>query len=186
VATSLVQAAVKRFGKVDVLVNNAGGGTSARPFETISSNTWQKIWRANLESAVFVSQAAAPVFKRQRSGRIIHVASLAGRQRSVLAGADYTSSKAGMLGLTRQMAYELGPWGVTVNAVAPGVTLTPRIAERWRKRSKAERSAILSSIPLRRLAKPEEVASVIGFLASDDASYITGATIDVNGGSFMA
>jgi len=182
----LVTTAERRFGRIDILVNNAGGGsTSRRPFSSLTERDWREMLRANLQSAFFLSQAVVRVMKRQGRGRIVNVASLAGRQRSRLSGADYASAKAGLLALTRHLAWECGPFGITVNAVAPGVTQTKRIVAKWRRLPAHERAQLLAAIPLRRLARPEEAASAIAFLASDDASYITGATLDVNGGCFM-
>ena len=113
------------------------------------------------------------------------MASFAGRQHSRLSGADYSSAKAGLIGLTRHLAWELGPLGIRVNAVAPGVTLTDRVRALWQTRAPAYQKEVLAGIPLGRLAEPIEVARSIVFLASAESSYITGATLDVNGGSFM-
>ena len=122
---------------------------------------------------------------QQGGGSIINVASFAGRQHSRLSGADYSSAKAGLIGLTRHLAWELGPLGIRVNAVAPGVTLTDRVRALWQTRAPAYQKEVLAGIPLGGLAEPIEVARSIVFLASAESSYITGATLDVNGGSFM-
>jgi NAD(P)-dependent dehydrogenase (short-subunit alcohol dehydrogenase family) len=171
---------------VDILVNNAGGGTSLRFLEEVTAEDWDLTVNSNLKSAFLCCQGVVPAMKRQRSGRIVNVSSVAGRNVSRLSGPQYSSAKAGVLGLTRHLAQDLGPFGITVNAVAPGPTLVDRVAKKWSFRSEQDRSHILENIPLGRLAQPEEVATVIAFLASADASYVTGVTIDVNGGSFMS
>jgi NAD(P)-dependent dehydrogenase (short-subunit alcohol dehydrogenase family) len=171
---------------VDILVNNAGGGTSLRYLEEVTEDDWKLTIDSNLKSAFLCCRAVTPPMKRQRYGRIVNVSSVAGRNVSRLSGPQYSSAKAGMLGLSRHLAQDLGPFGITVNAVAPGPTLVDRVAKKWALRSEADRAHILSNIPLGRLAEPEEVATVIAFLASDDARYVTGVTIDVNGGSFMS
>jgi len=186
VAERLVQETLQRFGRVDVLVNNAGGGTNLRVLEEVTDEDWDHTLNVNLRSAFLLCRAVAPAMKQQRSGRIVNVSSLAGRNVSRLSGPQYSSAKAGMLGLTRHLAQDLGPFGITVNAVAPGPTLVERVAEKWAQRPEEERARLLANIPLGRLARPEEVATVIAFLASDDAAYVTGVTIDVNGGSFMS
>jgi NAD(P)-dependent dehydrogenase (short-subunit alcohol dehydrogenase family) len=182
----LVGETLQHFGRVDILVNNAGGGTSLRFLEEVTEDDWNLTIDSNLKSAFLCCQAVAPAMKRQGYGRIVNISSVAGRNVSRLSGPQYSSAKAGLLGLTRHLAQDLGPFGVTVNAVAPGPTLVDRVAKKWTLRSEEDRSHILGNIPLGRLAQPEEVAAVIAFLASDDASYVTGVTIDVNGGSFMS
>ncbi len=182
----LVGETLQHFGRVDILVNNAGGGTSLRFLEEVTEDDWNLTIDSNLKSAFLCCQGVAPAMKRQGYGRIVNVSSVAGRNVSRLSGPQYSSAKAGMLGLTRHLAQDLGPFGVTVNAVAPGPTLVDRVAKKWTLRSEEDRFHILGNIPLGRLAQPEEVAAVIAFLASDDASYVTGVTIDVNGGSFMS
>jgi NAD(P)-dependent dehydrogenase (short-subunit alcohol dehydrogenase family) len=177
---------LQRFGRIDILVNNAGGGTALRFLEEVTEEDWDSTLTANLKSAFFCCQAVAPTMKQQRYGRIVSVSSVAGRNVSRLSGPQYSSAKAGMLGLTRHLAQDLGPFGITVNAVAPGPTLVDRVAKKWALRSDEDRARILANIPLGRLAQPQEVAAVIAFLASDDAAYVTGVTIDVNGGSFMS
>jgi NAD(P)-dependent dehydrogenase (short-subunit alcohol dehydrogenase family) len=174
----MVSDVVALFGTVDILVNSAGGGR-VMPFLEMTGQEWDEVVSFNLRSVFLCCRAVAEVLVQKGSGRIVNVASLAGRSTSVLQGAHYTSAKAGVLGVTRHLARELGPHGVAVNAVAPGVTLTDRIRRRVTPEREEE---LIRSIPLRRLATAEDQAKVILFLASDMASYVTGATIDVNGG----
>lgn len=185
VVDRLVGETLQQFGRIDILVNNAGSGTLVRFLEEVTEEDWDLTVDSNLKSAFLCCRAVAPAMKRQRYGRIVNVSSVAGRNVSRLSGPHYSSAKAGMLGLTRHLAQDLGPFGITVNAVAPGPTLVDRVARKWALRSEEDRARILANIPLGRLAAPEEVATVIAFLASDDAAYVTGVTIDVNGGSFM-
>lgn len=182
----LVQLTLEQHGRIDILINVAGGSVHALPLQEIQRTHWHASLRVNLEAAFFLSQAVIPVMRDQGYGRIVNVSSFAGRQRSRLTGPDYAAAKSGMQGFTRQLAWEVGPAGITVNAVAPGITETERVAAMWNERSAEFQSQVLNGIPLRRIAQPEEVAQAIAFLASDQASYITGVTLDVNGGAFMA
>ena len=182
---SMIESVVKKWGRLDILVNNAGLGTPAKPVEEVLPEEWDQTLLLNLKSVYLCIRAAAPVMKRQGYGRIVNVSSFAGRFFSRLSGPHYSSAKAGVIGFTRHMAAELGPFGVCVNSVAPSPVLTERVKVKWETRPEEERQRILAGIPLGRLAQPEEVATVIAFLASDDASYVNGACIDVNGGSYM-
>jgi 3-oxoacyl-[acyl-carrier protein] reductase len=182
----MIEAVLKKWGRLDILVNNAGLGTPARAVEEVSPEEWDETIRLNLKSVFLCTRAAAPGMKKQKYGRIVNVSSFAGRFFSRLSGPSYSSAKAGMLGFTRHMAAELGPFGICVNSVAPSPTLTERVKVKWDSRPEEERRKILAGIPLGRVAQPEEVATVIAFLASDDASYVNGVCIDVNGGSWMA
>jgi len=178
---ALVDEILRRCGRLDVLVNNAAIASGSR-FEQITEAEWRETLDTNLTAAFFFLQAAAPVMKRQKFGRIINVSSLAGRSVSTLAGAHYTASKAGLLGLTRAAAKELGPYGITVNAVCPGLFDT----ELTRENATSERlQNLMQSFPVPRLGTPEELAELIYFLASDSAGYINGASIDINGGTLM-
>jgi 3-oxoacyl-[acyl-carrier protein] reductase len=123
--------------------------------------------------------------KNQRYGRIVNVSSFAGRSYGRLSGPHYGAAKAGLQGFTKHMAVELGPFGICTNAVAPSIVLTERVKKRWEARTEEDRNHVLDGIPLRRLAQPEEVATVIAFLASDEASYVNGVCVDINGGSYM-
>jgi 3-oxoacyl-[acyl-carrier protein] reductase len=177
---------VAEFGRLDILVNNAGMGTPATPVEQASPDQWDVTLSLNLKSAFLCTRAAAPVMKRQRYGRIVNVSSYAGRNYSPYLGSPYTAAKAGLIGFTRHMAVELGPYGICVNAVAPTLVMTQRAKAVWDSHTEERRQQILSGIPLRRLATLEEVAAAIAFLASDDASYVNGVCLDINGGSYMA
>jgi NAD(P)-dependent dehydrogenase (short-subunit alcohol dehydrogenase family) len=186
VVERLAEETLRQFGRIDILVNNAGGGSNLLSLEEVTEEDWDSTVSANLKSAFLCCKAVAPAMKRQRYGRIVNVSSVAGRNVSRLSGPQYSSAKAGVLGLTRHLAHDLGPFGITVNAVAPGPTLVDRVAKKWAQRSEEDRNRILANIPLGRLGTPEDVGRVIAFLASDDAAFVTGVTIDVNGGSFMS
>ena len=178
---ALVNEIVERFGRLDILVNNAAIASGSR-FEEISEAEWRDTIDTNLTAAFLLMQAVVPVMKRQNFGRIINVSSLAGRSVSTLGGAHYTASKAGLLGLTRAAAKELGPHGITVNAVCPGLFDT----ELTRANATDERlQNLMRGFPVPRLGTPEELAELICFIASDSAGYINGASIDINGGTLM-
>jgi 3-oxoacyl-[acyl-carrier protein] reductase len=184
---SFVQEMKGRWGRVDILVNNAGGALNT-PFvlEEIQEKDWNLVLDVNLKGAFLCCQAVIPEMVRQRGGVIVNISALAGHWRASLAGVQYTAAKAGVEGLTRQLAYDWGKAGIRVNAVAPTVTMTgDRIQSLWDNKSEEEKKKVLSNIPLGRLGTPEEVASVVVFLASDESSYITGITIDVSGGRYL-
>jgi NAD(P)-dependent dehydrogenase (short-subunit alcohol dehydrogenase family) len=182
---AMVSTVVKEWGRLDILINNAGLGTPTMPVETIPPEEWDQTVALNLKTVFLCIRAVAPIMKRQGYGRIVNVSSFAGRNFSRISGPHYSAAKAGILGLTKHMAVELGPFGIGVNSVAPSVVLTTRVKAKWEARPEEERQRMLAGIPLRRLAQPEEVATVLAFLASDDASYVNGVCIDVNGGSYM-
>lgn len=178
---AIVETAVDRFRRLDVLVNNAAVAPPTR-IEEIPEEEWRETLEVNLTAAFLCLKAAIPVMKRQQYGRVVNVSSTAGRAVSTLAGAHYTASKAGLLGLTRAAAKELGPLGITVNAVCPGIFDT----ELARGTASDERlDAIKRTFPVPRLGRPEELGELICFLASEAAGYITGASIDINGGSLF-
>ncbi|HSQ04608.1 MAG TPA: SDR family NAD(P)-dependent oxidoreductase [Burkholderiales bacterium] len=179
---------LERCGRIDVLVNNAGGGTTGRPApaDELPDADWLDTINLNLTSAFRFCRAVASSMKARRSGCIVIIASIASRQASHLSGVAYTASKSGLVGLNRHLARELGPFGIRVNAVAPGIIASPRVAAKFETYTEAERQAILARIPLGRIGRVEDVAEVAAFLASDAASYIHGALIDVNGGLYMA
>jgi len=177
-----VDAIIGRWGRLDVLVNNAGGFSRIIPTEEIPDEEWDAILRLNLTSVFLCAKAVLPIMKRQGSGRIVNVSSAAGRAGAVTATSHYAAAKAGVLGFTRHLAREVGPDGITVNAVAPGTVATERFKA---LRSVEETRRLAESIPLRRIAEPDEIAEAVLFLASDAARYITGAALDVNGGLVM-
>jgi len=175
------------WGKIDILVNNAGGALNT-PYilEEIEDKDWSLVVDVNLKGAFLCCQAVIPEMARRGKGAIVNISALAGHWRASLAGVQYTAAKAGVEGLTRQLAYDWGKAGIRVNAVAPTVTLTgDRIKGLWEAKTEAEKKKVVADIPLGRLGTMEEVASVVVFLASDESSYITGITIDVSGGRYL-
>lgn len=180
-----VQATAARIGDVDILVNNAGGvrGQVGRPIEEISEEDWKAIFDVNLSGAFFVSQAVVPGMKAKKAGRIINISSGAGLGISLTGIQAYASSKAGQIGLTRQLAHELGPFNITVNNVAPGFVLSNPATERQYEAMGAEGQArLLQNIALKRLGAPEDIAAMVMFFASDFAGWVTGQVISVDGG----
>jgi len=185
-AAGLVESALDAFGQIDVLVNNAGGSRGSRSVADLLEDDWDQVVADNLKSVFLCSQAALPALKRQKSGKIVNVASQAGRAQSVLAGPHYAAAKAGVIGFTKQLAKELAEFGINVNAVAPGIVRSgPRVEAMWDSFSPEFQARFISDIPLGRLGENHEVASAVLFLASDGASYLVGATLDVNGGRWM-
>ncbi len=166
-----------QWGTIDILVNNAGI-YEVLPFEEITEAQWDRLLAVNLKGAFLCCQAVLPAMIRQGEGRIINMASSAGKTGGRLAGAHYSVSKAGVICLAKQLARELGSHGITVNAVAPGRIDTPMI----QIASEEENEAFRLQTPLGRLGTPADVANAVVFLASDEASFITGEILDVNGG----
>lgn len=175
---AMVAGIVDEWGGIDILVNNAGIG---RPMmvEDMDKAEWDRIIDVNLGGVFNCSRAVIPVMKARGGGKIINIASLAGKTMSYHGGADYTASKAAVLGFTRHLAFELGPYKINVNAICPGVTMTPLVE----KSSTPEmRESVRNRTPLRDIVKPEDIANAVIFLASEKARMITGSTIDVDGG----
>jgi NAD(P)-dependent dehydrogenase (short-subunit alcohol dehydrogenase family) len=178
---ALARAAIDRFGGVDVLVNNAGILRSTRAAD-IDPAEWDHMLRVNLTGAFLCARALYPALRASGRGRIVNVASMAGRATSTLGGVHYTTAKAGVLGLSRHLAREWAPDGITVNAISPGIVDTPMV----RDNTTDERLAsVIASIPFGRLANPSEIAALVAFLASDEAAYITGANVDIHGGELI-
>ena len=180
-AGSIVEQCLDHFQRLDILVNNAAAAYTTR-FEQITEDEWREALEVNLTAPFLLTRAALPQMKSQHFGRIINVSSLAGRTVSTLGGAHYTASKTGLLGLTRAAAKELGVYGITVNAVCPGLFDTELTQE---SATKEQLDAAQAGFPVARLGRPEELAALIGFLASEEAGYISGASLDINGGSLM-
>jgi len=182
---AFVDEAQAKSGRVDILVNNAGGvlGQVGRPLENISAEDWQNIFAVNVSGAFFFSQAVAPGMKAARGGRIINISSRAGLEISLTGIQAYASAKAAQIGLTRQLAHELGPWGITVNNVAPGFVRSNAATERqWESYGEEGQRALVESIALKRLGTPEDIAYGVLFFASERAGWITGQVISIDGG----
>jgi NAD(P)-dependent dehydrogenase (short-subunit alcohol dehydrogenase family) len=169
--------------RIDVLVNNAGGFGVARGIEDTTVDEWRHVVDVNLTSVFLMTRAALPLLRRSQTGRIINLGSLAGQTAGWRTAPPYVAAKAGVHALTRAMATELAPEGITVNALAPSAVLTERIEE---LRNEAELKETAEAIPLGRYQRPEELAHWVLFLASPEAGFMTGQTVSVNGGRFMA
>lgn len=183
------KSAVERFvaeaGPVDILVNNAGGvlGQVGKPLEDVTPAEWQSIYDVNVTGAFYCCQAVAPGMKAAKRGRIINISSGAGLGVSLTGIQAYASAKAAQIGLTRQLAHELGPWGITVNNIAPGFVLSNPTTERqWQSYGPERQRALIDSIALKRLGSPDDIAAGVLFFASDEASWITGQVLSIDGG----
>jgi NAD(P)-dependent dehydrogenase (short-subunit alcohol dehydrogenase family) len=183
---AVVAETARQFGGVDILVNAVGGSTViAQPSATVdelSFADWQKLIAFNLEGTFLFTHAVVPVMKQARRGKIVNLASIAGRGLSVSSSSAYAAAKGGIIAFTRKLAFELGPFGITINAIAPSLTLSERLLPRWNQRAPEDQAEEVARVPLRRIAQPEDQAKVICFLASSDADFVTGVTIDVTGG----
>ena len=178
----MVDAVEKEWGRIDILVNNAGVTQPVKVADT-TVEEWERIMRINLKGVFLCSKAVAPCMAKNKYGRIINLSSVsAKRGGGVFGGAHYSASKAGVLGFAKAFAREVGPNGITVNSVAPGIVLTEI---RGGIESPEEQKRLSADIPMRRFGTAEEVAATICFLASEEAGYITGEDIDINGGSHM-
>ncbi len=177
-----VDTVLAEFGTVDILVNNAGILFTTSPLTKITEKEWDLVINVNLKGIFLFSRSVLPIMQKNCYGKIINISSSAGRSTSELGGAHYTASKAGVLGLTRHTAREYGRYNINVNSICPGLVETSMIREN------AEQKKLdywLSQIPLGRFADPTEEADLVLFLASEQAKYINGATIDFNGGSLL-
>jgi len=172
-------------GAVDVLVNNAGGvaGQTARPIEEVPDADWDRIFAVNIGAAFALSRAAAPAMKRAGRGRIVNISSGAGLAASLTGIQAYCSAKHAVVGLTRQLAHELGPYGITVNSVAPGFVRTNDATEKqWASYGAAGQKALVEGIALKRLGTAQDIANAVVFFASDLASFVNGQVLQVDGG----
>ena len=175
-----LRATIAELGGLDVLVNNAAL-TVRRPFFEIEDEEWNEVLAVNLRGVFLGCQLGGAHMRNQGRGRIVNLSSLAGQQGSVVNGAHYAASKAGILALTKALARELAPFGVTVNAVAPAAVEGPLVDAL----PPDTVAALTAAVPLRRLGRTDEIAGLIAYLASDQAGYVTGSTFDINGGSLM-
>jgi NAD(P)-dependent dehydrogenase (short-subunit alcohol dehydrogenase family) len=181
VPESIVARTFEKFGRVDIVVNNAAVARSTR-FADLTPDEWRETLEVNMTVPFLFTKAVLPIMKAQNHGRIINISSSAGRMVSTLGGAHYTASKAGLLGFTRAAAKELGRFGITVNAICPGMIDTELTHEHA---SSDLLETLANNYPVPRLGTSLEVADLICFAASEAAGYITGASLDINGGDLM-
>ena len=174
-----------RTGAVDILVNNAGrvAGQVGHPLEEVTGQDWHAVVDVNLTSTFLCTRAAVPGMKERGWGRIVNISSGAGRTVSLTGIQAYASAKAGQIGFTRQMAHELGQFGITVNCIAPGFILSNPTTERqWASYGEAGQRELVAGIATRRLGKPEDIANGVLFFVSERSSWVTGQTISIDGG----
>jgi 3-oxoacyl-[acyl-carrier protein] reductase len=177
---AMVNQVKRAFGRIDILVNNAGiirRGT----IETVTEEDWDRVIEVNLKGTFNCCKAVVDSMKKQSYGKIVNVSSIAGKMGDITSAPGYGPSKAGVDALTKTLARQLAPYGINVNAVSPHAIETEMSAQ-W---SEERRKEIIASIPLGRLGKPEDVAEAVLFLVSEEASFITGEILDVNGGALM-
>jgi 3-oxoacyl-[acyl-carrier protein] reductase len=182
--------AVREFfsglGGVDILVNNADGvcGQVGHPLEEVTDHDWHEVVGANLTSTFLCTRAVVPAMKDRGWGRIINISSAAGRSVSRTGIQAYTSAKAGQIGFTRQMAHELGPFGITVNCIAPGfIRSNPTTERQWEGYGEDGQRQLVQGIAMRRLGEPADIANGVRFFAAEQSSWVTGQTISIDGGS---
>ena len=172
-------------GAVDILVNNAGGvaGQTGRPIDEVPDADWDRVFAVNVGAAFALARAAAPAMKRARAGRIINISSGAGLARSLTGIQAYASAKHAVIGLTRQLAHELGPCGITVNSVAPGFVRTNEATEKqWASYGPDGQKALVEGIAMKHLGTAQDIANAVVFFASDLASFVNGQILQVDGG----
>ena len=183
----LVESVINRFGKIDILVNAVGGSTiienNAATVDELTLEDWDKVMNFNLRGTFLCTNAIIKHMKKQGNGKVVNISSDAAHSVGD-PGTAYVTAKAGVMAFTKKVAKEVGPFGITCNAIAPNMTLSERVGPRWEQRSDEDKQRKLEAIPLRRVSEPEDQAKVIAFLASSDADYVSGVTIDTNGGSY--
>lgn len=178
-ADQLIAAVAERFGHLDILVNKAETHGSGRRTDEVSDEEWNAVLDINLHAAFYLSRAAIRVMRQRRFGRIVHVSHVVATRTSTSNGVAYVAAKEALYGLTRHLALEVGQHGITVNAILPGLVVTPRLASEWPE-ERIHRLA--ETVPVLRAGTPEEVGELVVFLASRSAGYITGAAIPIDGG----
>lgn len=180
--------AVERFGSLDILINNAGGsmGVPRDPIDQVKEEDWDRVVSLNLKGTFLCTKVAAGFMKKAGYGKMVNLSSITARLGGQLTPVQYVSAKGAIISFTRHVAQELGPFGINVNAVAPGIVLTgERLEKMWYgRKSEDERQAYVDQVPLRRLGAPQEIAEAVLYLCSDQAAFITGVTLDINGGMF--
>ena len=181
----LIKAIATQNGRLDILVHAAGGvrGQTGKPIEDVSIDDWRKIFEANVDSAFWLAQAVAPIMKMNKWGRIINISSGAGLRPSLTGIQAYAAAKHALVGLTRQLSWELGPFGITTNSVAPGLVLSnPSTRKQWENYSADFQQELLDNTHTKRLGEPEDIAAAVMFFASEDAGWVSGQVLSVDGG----